>query len=184
VDNKRIVKKGIITALIVILSIGIIFVGIGFLTGRISGEGIFYDSYLEVFGLSKYITYYGWDAVDLDPISDSIKQDLCERLNIENSNNLCKSDSVVYAPDYFPVFDEKFRSTKDHVVTIDEINQIMQPYLYYCKQSQPKIKQWPESVIRCNYSLSREKVTMFDIYFDEESGEVFRMTSFNQNDFK
>jgi len=161
------------------------FYTVGIVTGRISGEGIFYKSYLNQFGLDGYISHNGWDSVSLKPMKKETQHDLCLRLNISQDDPLCDPDNLVYDPDFFPYINDDLKPKNQEWATYDEVQQILGPYVAAsCSTYEPKTIFKPKMARLCTYSLSGQKITVFRIRFDESTGIMYEISSINDKDFQ
>ena len=175
-QSKKIKKSlifGGIALIILVFGIGYLF---GIVTGRISGEGIFYDSYIGQFGFDGYVSHYGWEAVQLRPIEKVVQSDLCMRFDIPLEDPLCDPDNTVTDPDFFPIINDTFKSKNQERASYDEVQSYLGPYNYDgCSTYHTGYTYGPETMIDCRYSLSGSKITVFTIQFDASTGILYNI---------
>lgn len=68
------------------------------------------------------------------PLPNSVQKDLCMKLELSNSNELCESENLVYAGEFYPAIEEHFKSKNDNLDDFQYAIDLFEKYLIECVQ--------------------------------------------------
>jgi hypothetical protein len=102
------------------------------------------------------------------PLSADVIDDICSKLNIQESSESCQPDAGVYAPDLFDEIKTYFNNLPDHDKTYDIVQEKLGVYLDYCG------KPYPNGDYRCRYDIRGDYVYPIFFHFDK-NGMYYRI---------
>ena len=95
------------------------------------------------------------------PLSPDVVNDICSKLNIQETNENCQPGVVVYAPDLFDEIKTYFNGLPDQDKTYAIVQQHLGKYLLSCN------KTTSDGHYRCRYDLRGDSIYTVAFYFDE-----------------
>lgn len=85
--------------------------------------------YGVVTGLSERSKIINWKD-NTTPISPEIVDDLCDKFEISSDEPVCKPNTIVYGPDFYPYIIKSFCPEKDRCVSLAEVEEKIGKYKY------------------------------------------------------
>lgn len=109
------------------------------------------------------------------PLTVETVKDICFQLGLTEQDNRCKSEAIVYAPEFFTDIKEYLRNLPKEKATQEETDKILGPYLLRC--SQPSKLSNGKIYYRCLYDLRGDEVSIISIYFLQDGTIDYIMTT-------
>ncbi len=96
------------------------------------------------------------------PLPKTVVEDVCLKLSIKNSSENCRSDAVIYAPEFFDEIKSHFNDLPDQSKTYGAVQDKLGVYLIRCEK--PAL----DGNYRCTYDLRGDEIYPFFFYYDKE----------------
>lgn len=97
------------------------------------------------------------------PLERETVYDLCGQLNMVDYEHLCRTGSIVYATDFFPVVKQSFKPGMD---TYSSVQEKLGRYLYECRD--PITGQDGKTTFECLYDLRGDERYMAQFEFTDD----------------
>jgi hypothetical protein len=96
------------------------------------------------------------------PLPENVVKDICSKFNIEKTNEKCKENALVYAPELFDEIKIYFNDLPEEEKTFDAVQNKLGAYLVDCE------KPSTDGHYRCKYDIRGDKVLPIFFYFNKD----------------
>jgi hypothetical protein len=117
-------------------------------------------------GLKTYetrVAYRNNYKLHTTPLPQTVVDDMCFKLNLKATSEHCRSDMVVYAPDFFEEIKAYFNNLPDQSKTYDAVQDKLGTYLVSCETPDP------DGMYVCHYDLKGDGIYPVAFFFDKHN---------------
>jgi len=104
------------------------------------------------------------------PLPDSTIEDLCDRLELDENDRLCKLEKDIYAADFYSIIEEKIQPKDQEWLDIEQVNELLGEYL----EDECFATPVNEKYIECDYDIRGDKVFYITARFTPD-GELDKL---------
>lgn len=118
-----------------------------------------YGVAIEIVSLPHQLSWRNRTA----PLRAEVIRDLCQKFNLSDKEFRCKTDAVVYAPEFFQTIRRDFIHSNGETVTYDYVQEKLGRYQYECS---PMItERTGAEYFICSYDLQGDHVYPIGIFY-------------------
>jgi len=123
----------------------------------------------EIYSLGKTdatkVAYRDNYELHTTPLSEPVVSDLCVKLKLVNTSELCNPGEVVYAPELFNEVKSYFNNLPSQDKTYDVVQDSLGSYLVFCSPPEP------DGYFRCRYDFKGDGV--YPVFFDFDNNGFY-----------